>query len=90
MDDSSEARGHRHRRVLEQTGLDMPIQLPPFDPSVVCTKCGYERVIVNYHPEYTDCGITFQEHLHRICMRCGAEWAETPLDRVCPKDEKTK
>lgn len=54
-----------------------------FDPHSRCPKCGSESAATyEYHHANIAgrmCG-TNEEHMHRICPECGANWAEAPLD----------
>ncbi len=48
-----------------------------------CVKCGFSNIIST---EYCRCERILciyhldEEHLHRVCQRCGYEWAEATLD----------
>jgi hypothetical protein len=62
--------------------------LPPFDESADCPKCGRGRVRAIFYYGLTEkfpCRSDFApwllgEHLCRVCERCGYGWCEAPAD----------
>ena len=63
-------------------------ELPPFDDTARCPKCGAGAVQVIFHRASTKgfpCGgpsgtRVLDGHLCRICRRCGYGWPEAPVD----------
>jgi len=64
-------------------------QLPYFDSSAACVKCGCAEVRAIYAGDYEHrtlrCSRNHptEEHIDRVCCRCGFMWTEKCLDIVC-------
>jgi len=60
------------------------IDLPPYKEKVRCKKCGYggtPRTLYREDMVYTSIDLPpQQEHLQRICNRCGYTWKEAILE----------
>lgn len=67
----------------------MSEELPPYDPSSECAKCGHDKASTRYdsgeHDLTNGCGVVVStvrhglEQIERTCCRCGYVWAEAVL-----------
>ncbi len=55
--------------------------LPPFNESAVCVKCGFGDIHSHYYQaeHASSRQYSVPEHIIRQCIRCGFEWAEAPI-----------
>lgn len=70
------------------------MNLPPYDESAKCPKCKCPVPSATFHAEGTgiyqgkvverllgvQSYIVPHDFLHRVCTRCGYDWAEKPAD----------
>ena len=66
--------------------------LPPFDENASCAKCGWGAIRAIYHRTSIEgCPCEFaqvwvmDEHLCRVCERCGGAWCEATVETKAPR-----